>query len=79
MVEIIEMVPKLLITGTTTPFYQGLHLFQKQKKLDKCWIGTQSFKKSKHYRQLKGVNMRFVSFPLPSTTDIFGESILRLL
>lgn len=73
------MVLKLLITGTTMPFCQRPHLFQKQKKLDECWIGKQSFKRSKHYRQLKGINMRFVPFPLPGAMDIFGESIRRLL
>lgn len=61
-----------------SPFYSRLHLFQKQKKLDQRGIGTFNFKKSKHYRQLKGVNMRFVPFPLPGTMDIFGSNILMV-
>jgi sugar-specific transcriptional regulator TrmB len=59
-----------------SPFYGRLHLFQKQKRLDERGIGTASFKKSKHYRELKNVNMRFVSFPLPGTMDIFGDKML---
>jgi sugar-specific transcriptional regulator TrmB len=59
-----------------SPFYARLYLFQKQKRLDERGIGTASFKKSKHYRELKNVNMRFVSFPLPGTMDIFGDRML---
>ena len=59
-----------------SPFYARLHLFQKQKRMDERGIGTANFKKSKHYKQLKNVNMRFVSFPLPGTMDIFGDKML---
>jgi predicted transcriptional regulator len=59
-----------------SPFYGRLHLFQKQKRLDERGIGTINFKKSKHYKELKNVNMRFVSFPLPATMDIFGDKML---
>lgn len=61
-----------------SPFYQRLHLFQKQKKMEQRGIGTARFEKSKHYRELKGVNMRFVSFPLPGTIDIFGDRVLMV-
>ena len=61
-----------------SPFYARLHLFQKQKRLDERGIGTASFKKSKHYRELKNVNMRFVLFPLPGTMDIFGDKMLTI-
>lgn len=59
-----------------SPFYSRLHIFQKQKRLDERGIGTTEFKKSNHYRELKNVNMRFVSFPLPGTMDIFGDKML---
>lgn len=59
-----------------SPFYSRLHLFQKQKRLDERGIGTANFKKSKHYGELKNVNMKFVSFPLPGTMDIFGDKML---
>jgi HTH-type transcriptional regulator, sugar sensing transcriptional regulator len=59
-----------------SPFYSRLYLFQKQKKLDERGIGTTVFKKSDHYKKLKIANMRFVSFPLPGTTDIFGDKML---
>lgn len=61
-----------------SPFYSRLHLFQKQKRLDERGIGTADFKKSKHYRELKDVNMRFVLFPLPGTMDIFGDKMLMV-
>lgn len=61
-----------------SPFYQRLHLFQKQKKMDQRGIGTTRFEKSKHYRELKDVNMRFVSFPLPGTIDIFDDRVLMV-
>ncbi len=61
-----------------SPFYSRLHLFQKQKKLDERGIGAINFKKSRHYRELKNINMRFVSFPLPGTMDIFGDKMLMV-
>src|SRR5579875_451008 len=61
-----------------TPFYERLHQFQKQKELDERGIGTVNFSKSKHYRKLKDVKMRFVAFPLPGTMDIFGDKMLMI-
>lgn len=61
-----------------SPIYARLHLFQKQKRLDERGIGTTAFQKSKHYQELKNVNMRFVSFPLPGTMDIFGDKMLMV-
>lgn len=61
---------------TASPFYSRLHLFQKQKRLDERGIGTTDFRKSKHYKELKNVNMKFVSFPVPGTMDIFGDKML---
>jgi predicted transcriptional regulator len=63
---------------TATPFYEGLYLFQQHKELVERGIGTVKFKKSKHYGKLKHIitNMRFVSFPLPGTMDMFHDSIL---
>ena len=61
-----------------SPFYQRLHLFQRQKRLDERGIGMASFKKSRHYQELKGVNMRFVPFPVPGTMDIFGDRMLMV-
>lgn len=61
-----------------SPFYSRLHLFQKQKKMEQRGIGTARFKESEHYRGLKGVNMRFVPFPLPGTIDIFGDRVLMV-
>jgi HTH-type transcriptional regulator, sugar sensing transcriptional regulator len=59
-----------------SPFYGRLHLFQKQKKVEQRGIGTTRFEKSRHYRELKDVNMRFVPFPLPGTIDIFRDRVL---
>jgi hypothetical protein len=33
---------------------------------------------SKHYKELKGVKMRFVGFPLPGTMDICGGKLLMV-
>ena len=59
-----------------SPSYSQLHLFQKQKRLDERGIGTVDLKKSKHYGELKNVNMKFVSFRLPGTMDIFGDKMV---
>jgi hypothetical protein len=40
---------------------------------DERSVGTFSFKKSKHYCELKYLNMRFVLFPLPGTMNFFGD------
>ena len=61
-----------------SPFYERMHLFQKKKQLEERGIGTTIFKKSKHYRDLKDVRMRFVTFPLPGTMDIFDDKILMV-
>lgn len=61
-----------------SPFYGRLHLFQKNMRLDERGIGTVEFKGTSHFRELKGVRMRFVTFPLPGTMDIFGDRMLMI-
>lgn len=62
-----------------TPFYSRLHLFQKQKKMTQRGIAPAAFKESEHYREIaKNVTMRFVSFPVPGTMDIFRDKILMV-
>jgi hypothetical protein len=61
-----------------SPFYDRLHLFQKKMRLDERGIGTVEFKGTSHFRELKGVRMRFVTFPLPGTMDIFGDRMLMI-
>lgn len=62
---------------SATPFYSRFHLFQKQKRLEERGIATINFKKSNHFKELpKDVKLRFVSFPLPATMDIFGDKML---
>jgi HTH-type transcriptional regulator, sugar sensing transcriptional regulator len=62
-----------------SPFYSRLYKFQKSRKnLRERGIGTAAFKESRHFKEKvpKGVNMKFVKFPLPSTMDIFMDKVL---
>jgi sugar-specific transcriptional regulator TrmB len=60
-----------------SPFYERLYRFQKSKKLEEKGIGTAAFKKSKYYKSYpKDAKMRFVSFPLPGTMDLFQDRLL---
>jgi predicted transcriptional regulator len=62
-----------------TPFYSRLHLFQKQKKIVQRGIAPAAFKASRHYAEIaKKVSMKFVSFPLPGTMDIFRDKLLMV-
>lgn len=60
-----------------SPFYERLYQFQKSKKLKEKGIGIAAFKKSKYYKSYpKDARMRFVSFPLPGTMDVFQDKLL---
>jgi HTH-type transcriptional regulator, sugar sensing transcriptional regulator len=62
-----------------SPFYSRLYKFQKSRKnIEERGLGTIAFKESKHFKKQvpKGVNMRFVKFPLPGTMDIFKDKVL---
>ncbi len=60
-----------------SPFYERLYQFQKSKKLKERGIGIVPFKKSKYYKDYpKDARMRFVSFPLPGTMDVFQDKLL---
>jgi predicted transcriptional regulator len=60
-----------------SPFYERLYRFQKSKKLKEKGIGIGAFKKSKYYKSYpKDARMRFVSFPLPGTMDVFQDKLL---
>lgn len=60
-----------------SPFYERLYRFQKSKKLKEKGIGTTAFKESKYYKSYpKDAKMRFVSFPLPGTMDVFQDRLL---
>jgi sugar-specific transcriptional regulator TrmB len=60
-----------------SPFYERLYRFQKSKKLKEKGIGIRAFKKSKYYKSYpKDARMRFVSFPLPGTMDVFQDKLL---
>jgi HTH-type transcriptional regulator, sugar sensing transcriptional regulator len=60
-----------------SPFYERLYRFQKSKKLKEKGIGIEAFKKSKYYKSYpKDAKMRFVSFPLPGTMDVFQDRLL---
>jgi HTH-type transcriptional regulator, sugar sensing transcriptional regulator len=60
-----------------SPFYERLYRFQKSKKLKEKGIGIEAFKKSKYYKSYpKDAKMRFVSFPLPGTMDVFQDMLL---
>ncbi len=60
-----------------SPFYERLYQFQKSKKLKERGIGIAPFKKSKYYKSYpKDAKMRFVSFPLPVTMDVFQDKLL---
>lgn len=63
-----------------TPFYSRLYLFQKEKKMmAQRGIGTVAFSRSTHYREIANmVDMRFVTFPLPGTMDIFKDKLLMV-
>jgi sugar-specific transcriptional regulator TrmB len=60
-----------------SPFYERLYRFQKSKKLKEKGIGIGAFKKSKYYKSYpKDARIRFVSFPLPGTMDVFQDKLL---
>ena len=60
-----------------SPFYERLYQFQKSKKLKEKGIGIAPFKKSRYYKSYpKDAKMRFVSFPLPGTMDVFQDKLL---
>lgn len=62
-----------------SPFYERLYRFQKSKKLNERGIGIAAFRKSKYYKTYpKDARMRFVSFPLPGTMDVFQDKLLMV-
>ena len=59
-----------------SPFYERLYQFQRSKKLKEKGIGIVAFKRSKYYKSYpKDARMRFVSFPLPGTMDVFQDKL----
>ncbi len=69
--------PFVSVHPTATKFYESWYFAQAPKQLTERGIAPLKFKSTKHYTDLAGkVNLRFATFPLPGTMDIFENKIL---
>ena len=67
----------MIIMRLQVHFICDSYKFQKSKKIIEREVSTMNYKNSLHFKEVpKGVNMRFVQFPLPGTIDIFKDKIL---